>query len=625
MENIDDDDGSTYKRRRRLVGEIGDNIPSSEYENFNDTPYEENLVTISQYFKLTEIELPPSEDINNNSLPQRGDLLHVIYNETKVFGYLDKVVKKKRTDYDYFYVFTVITKLNISFPNNEIIRLTSVKSLQQTLRIMYGLEKIQDSPLFHMIMKPDINDYIISQGKPFELDEMMEDNLNPSESMMENDSNSSEPMISQVSTLEQKLNDMQLKIVSSILQTVQESKPKICMVQGPPGTATDSVLFKVLNIRSKLKKSGVELNIVRVGRDGKIDPKVKEVTLSDILKNEYREHVSESKNKTAQQHGIEESIIQRADIIASTLTSCYNMKMEIVFGQSSGHKIPICIVDEAGQSTELASLIPLLLGVKILILVGDPQQLPPTIISRDAKRHGMDVSLFARIQKIFRKESINPIQMLNVQYRMADEIALWPNKYFYSKEILNDTKNGYPYMCHYKIFNHNENQSSNRHSNIKEAKFICDLLDVIIDKLIIVKQKSSISIITPYRDQKRIISNNIEQKLLDLNEKSEPKKTEYWENIDVNTVDSFQGQEQDIIIMSCVRSKGIGFVSDPNRLNVSLTRAKHSMILFGNFEAFKSNKMWCALLDDAKKRNAYIDINRKTQYKDFKKLIFSHN
>ncbi|KAF7993483.1 hypothetical protein HCN44_010078 [Aphidius gifuensis] len=198
MENIDDDDGSTYKRRRRLVGEIGDNIPSSEYENFNDTPYEENLVTISQYFKLTEIELPPSEDINNNSLPQRGDLLHVIYNETKVFGYLDKVVKKKRTDYDYFYVFTVITKLNISFPNNEIIRLTSVKSLQQTLRIMYGLEKIQDSPLFHMIMKPDINDYIISQGKPFELDEMMEDNLNPSESMMENDSNSSEPMISQV-------------------------------------------------------------------------------------------------------------------------------------------------------------------------------------------------------------------------------------------------------------------------------------------------------------------------------------------------------------------------------------------------------------------------------------------
>lgn len=128
----------------------------------------------------------------------------------------------------------------------------------------------------------------------------------------------------------------------------------------------------------------------------------------------------------------------------------------------------------------------------------------------------MDVSLFARIQKIFQKESTNPIQMLNVQYRMSDEIALWPNKYFYSKKILNDTKNGYPSMCRYKILNHNENQSSNRHSNIKEAKFICDLLDAIIDELIIVKQKSSISIITPYRDQRRIITNNIEQKYITL-------------------------------------------------------------------------------------------------------------
>lgn len=75
--------------------------------------------------------------------------------------------------------------------------------------------------------------------------------------------------------------------------------------------------------------------------------------------------------------------------------------------------------------------------------------------------------------------------------------------------------------------------------------------------------------------------------MLDLNEESKPKHTDYWKNIEVNTVDSFQGQEQDIIIMSCVRSKGIGFVSDPNRLNVSLTRARHSMILVGNFEAFK--------------------------------------
>lgn len=60
-----------------------------------------------------------------------------------------------------------------------------------------------------------------------------------------------------------------------------------------------------------------------------------------------------------------------------------------------------------------------------------------------------------------------------------------------------------------------------------------------------------------------------------------------WGNIQVNTVDSFQGQERDIIIMSCVRSKQIGFVADPNRLNVSLTRAKHTMIICGNFNIFR--------------------------------------
>lgn len=60
--------------------------------------------------------------------------------------------------------------------------------------------------------------------------------------------------------------------------------------------------------------------------------------------------------------------------------------------------------------------------------------------------------------------------------------------------------------------------------------------------------------------------------------------------IEINTVDSFQGSECDIIIMSCVKSEGIGFVKDPNRLNVSLTRAKHVLILCGNFRTFRVRK-----------------------------------
>ena len=78
---------------------------------------------------------------------------------------------------------------------------------------------------------------------------------------------------------------------------------------------------------------------------------------------------------------------------------------------------------------------------------------------------------------------------------------------------------------------------------------------------------------------------------------------------DVNTVDGFQGQERDVIIMSCVRSHRIGFLSDKQRLCVALTRAKHTLIICGNFNIFMRDVMWNSLLSDAKARKVYFNVN----------------
>lgn len=75
------------------------------------------------------------------------------------------------------------------------------------------------------------------------------------------------------------------------------------------------------------------------------------------------------------------------------------------------------------------------------------------------------------------------------------------------------------------------------------------------------------------------------------------------QSVEVNTIDSFQGQERDIIVMSCVRTGGIGFLSDMERLNVALTRARCSLLLCGNFTSLQNDNMWHALLENANQRN----------------------
>ncbi|XP_012264614.2 probable helicase senataxin [Athalia rosae] len=331
-------------------------------------------------------------------------------------------------------------------------------------------------------------------------------------------------------------------------------------------------------------------------------------TKYNLVKNRLQSKDSEfdSREFAKLQRSAENKVLIGADIIACTLSSCYANLMESAFS-GRRNKITVCIVDEATQSSEAETLIPLMLGVNTLVLVGDPNQLPATVISQKAKQLGLDQSLFARIQIAFSLQENSPVIMLNMQYRMNPSISYWPNQFFYAGKLRNahpENEHGLP-LRPYRVMDLDSEQDSDKFTNKNEAAFVANVVWSIISLVDcgVAIPIISIAIITPYRNQLPVIQAKVDEKLSPIKEGIQGRI-----QIDVNTVDSFQGQERDIVVMSCVRSNGLGFLADRQRLCVALTRAKQSLVLCGNFKNFVRDPMWSALLYDASTRGHHVPI-----------------
>lgn len=214
------------------------------------------------------------------------------------------------------------------------------------------------------------------------------------------------------------------------------------------------------------------------------------------------------------QRAAENRILEHADIITCTLSSCYTNQMESIFGGNK-KKISVCIVDEATQSCEAETLIPLMLGVNVLVLVGDPNQLPATVLSPEAKKYGLDQSLFSRVQNAFDLLPDNPIIMLDTQYRMQHSISYWPNKFFYGG-ILRTAVKWHPEFPFYpyRILNLNTNQNDDKFSNNDEAEFVANMIYSMLTASNLNTWESCISygILTPYNNQKSVILAKINEK-----------------------------------------------------------------------------------------------------------------
>ena len=304
------------------------------------------------------------------------------------------------------------------------------------------------------------------------------------------------------------------------------------------------------------------------------------------------------------QQDIEKSIIREAQLVCTTLSSS---GLRIMHGPHSEYRsnFDVCIVDEAGQATEPETLIPLQHQCKHVVLCGDPKQLPATVKSVSAKRHMFHRSMFERLSL-----SGHPVHFLDRQFRCHPEIYHFPSKHFYRDRVENGVQNMTKFVKPWHRFvalqplvffdidlgMSGEERSSRTMSlrNISEAKFCVNLLNSLCRHLSIGEVRSSqsplhalmkrVAVLTPYRDQVNEIRAEMRRSLQLLS--SNP----YFSNAEmsreaseiVQSIDRFQGQERDIVILSTVRAEGIGFVRDVQRMCVALTRGKFSLFIVGN-------------------------------------------
>ncbi len=283
---------------------------------------------------------------------------------------------------------------------------------------------------------------------------------------------------------------------------------------------------------------------------------------------------------------INADIFGQVRVIASTLVGASNKLLD-------GKRFGTVFIDEAAQALEAACWIPIRRASRV-IFAGDHCQLPPTIKSLEAIKGGLGITLMERIVK----NKPECVSLLQVQYRMNDEIMQFSSDYFYHGQMKSA-----PEVAHRLIHEGDapilwfDTSTINlgddeRHDfreqfigetfgrvNKGEANLIISLLQIYfqrIGKQRILDERIDVGIISPYRAQVQYLKRLI---------KKRPFFKPYRHLISINTVDGFQGQERDVILISLVRANDtgqIGFLRDLRRMNVAITRARMKLFILGD-------------------------------------------
>ncbi|GJQ12041.1 hypothetical protein GpartN1_g3832.t1 [Galdieria partita] len=307
---------------------------------------------------------------------------------------------------------------------------------------------------------------------------------------------------------------------------------------------------------------------------------------------------------------------QQTQIIFCTCTGAGDWTMESMFSENSRigrNGLDTVIIDEAGQALESLCWIALLKG-KRAVLAGDPFQLPPTVQSQKALENGLGKSI---LERIFQHEKLQTIvSVLQVQYRMHRCISEWSNHTFYRGLLSPDADVEYHLLCDLPEVQRDRNTeipllwidtagcdcpeeteslltdeqteslallllSCESKRNRNEIQLCLQHLKELLDAKVEPKQ---IGIISPYAAQIR----ELRQKIVQLSEE-----------IEISTVDGFQGREKEAIILSLVRSNDIqelGFLTDYRRINVAITRARRHLCIIGNSDMMEKDPILSQLV-----------------------------
>ncbi|MBL6446035.1 AAA family ATPase [Fulvivirga sp. 29W222] len=298
---------------------------------------------------------------------------------------------------------------------------------------------------------------------------------------------------------------------------------------------------------------------------------------------------------------ITHDIIARSQVIACTMVGASNAMLK-------GMKFDTVFIDEAAQALEPASWIPIIRSERV-IFAGDHCQLPPTIRSLEAARNGLEITLF---EKAIKSNSADV--MLKEQYRMNESIMNFSSRIFYKNQLVANES-----VAHWKIFPDDlsiefidtagcgyfeEIDPETRSSfNKEEAQLLLKHFKGYVEQIEMLgkwNEVEDIGIIAPYKAQVSLLQ--------DLMLQPGALGQHIQSKLGVNTVDSFQGQERDIIYISLVRSneKGeIGFLSNTRRMNVAITRARKKLVIIGDSATIGQHEFYAAFLDYVNEIGAY--------------------
>lgn len=295
---------------------------------------------------------------------------------------------------------------------------------------------------------------------------------------------------------------------------------------------------------------------------------------------------------------IMDNLFSKAQIITATLVGANHYTVRNL-------RYNTVVIDEAGQALEPACWIPILKAEKV-ILAGDHFQLSPTIKSIEASKSGLSKTLLEK-SVIIHPESV---VLLNEQYRMHSNIMGFSSGVFYNSAL-----NAHHSVADHLIFaddepltfidtagcSFDEKLDGTSTTNPEEALFLVDHLTNMVQEI---ESKNlidfpSVAIISPYKQQVQLL-----KVLIDENELLHPCR----DKISVNTIDSFQGQERDLVYISLTRSNAegsIGFLADIRRMNVAMTRARKKLVVIGDSATLSKSKFYADFIKYAENLNAY--------------------
>ncbi len=308
-----------------------------------------------------------------------------------------------------------------------------------------------------------------------------------------------------------------------------------------------------------------------------------------------------------------ERVLRNAEVVCSTNSSAG--------GEVLAHfTFDVVFIDEATQSTEPSCLIPMVKG-RMWVMAGDHKQLPPTILSEEAAKH-LQRTLFERLLRVY-GDGIK--EMLRVQYRMNRVIMEFPSKTFYDGKLVAHESVAHRTLADLGITPERvrnlphplsvvldpdrpvvfadtlgrsperQRKGSTSYYNEGEARFVLAVVKALLSLGI---GPTDVGVISPYDDQIDLLKRTFREGGIP-------------EDVEVKTVDGFQGREKEVIVVSFVRSNGrgeIGFLNDVRRLNVAITRPRRKLITVGDSTTLRVHPLYRDFLEYVKRVGGYVQL-----------------